>query len=91
MGSAQAEHVLVKMTVTSLDRTTKGTEVDDGVGRRTVNRKEYKTHETKVALLPEVTDAGGRLSTGLEDVEWEDAEVPLRRLADIFKWSDEEG
>jgi hypothetical protein len=69
MGSAQAEHVLVKMTVALLDRTAKGREVDGGAGRKSVYRREERTHETKVALLAEVTDAGGRFSAGLEDVE----------------------
>ena len=50
-----------------------------------------KTHETNVAQLRDVIDAGGRLSAGLDDVEWEDAEVPLSRLADVFKWWEEEG
>jgi hypothetical protein len=64
---------------------------DRGAGRKSVYRREEKTHETKVALLVEVTDGGGRLSTGLEEAEWEDPDAPLSRLADVPKYSDEEG
>ena len=46
-----------------------------------------KTHETRVALLTEVTDGGGRFSTGLEAVEWEDPEATLSRLEDVFRRS----
>jgi len=63
---------------------TKGTE-------RVIVYKRERTHETKVALLAEVTDWGGRLSVGLEEVEREDADAPLRRLVDVSVFSDEEG
>jgi hypothetical protein len=57
-----------------------------------VERVENKrTHETKVALLAEVTDGGGRFSTRPEEVEWEEPEAPLSRLEDVPKCSDEEG
>jgi len=62
-----------------------------GAGGKSVHRREKNTHETKVALLVEVTDAGGRVSTGLEEVEWEDADAPLSRLEDVPKCSYEEG
>jgi hypothetical protein len=87
MGSAQAEHILVIMTVASLERIARRTEEDGGgkgVERKSVYRE--NTHETKVALLVEVTDGGGRLSTGLEEVE--DAEAPLSRLEYVRKYSD---
>lgn len=76
MGSAQAEHVLRhgEGRIVRL-RTAKRTEEVEGGDRRAegenldkYNRKE-KTHETVVALLAEVTDVGGRLSAGPEEVE----------------------
>lgn len=74
--------------------TAKSTAVEGGgrgAGRKSIYWGKEKTHETKVALLADVTDGGGRLSTGLEEVECEDPEAPLSRLADIPKCSDEEG
>jgi len=62
-----------------------------GAGRQSAHWREENTHETKVALLVEVTDGGGRDSTGLEEVEWESAEAPLSRLEDVPKCSYEEG
>ena len=57
--------------------------------REKVSRREggKKTHETRVALLAEVTDVGGR-SAGLEEVEWEDPEAMLSRLEDVLRCSD---
>jgi hypothetical protein len=49
------------------------------------------THETKVALLVEVIEGGGRFSVGLEVDDIEDADAPLSRLADVPEWSDEDG
>ncbi len=52
-----------------------------GGRREKVSRHEgKKTHETREALLVEVTDGGGRVSTGLEEVEWEEPEAALCRL-----------
>jgi hypothetical protein len=63
-----------------------------GAGRKSVYGREEKTHETRVALLAEVTDGGGRLSTGLEEFEWEDPEAALSRLEDVLRCSNvEEG
>ena len=61
-----------------------------GAGRKSVNGRKEKTHETRVALLAEVTDRGGRLSAGLEVVECEDPEAALNRLEDIFRCSNVE-
>ena len=80
MGSAQAEHALVTMMVASLDRTAKA--------RRW---REEKIHETKVALLVEVTDRGGRFSAGLDDVGWGYTIDSLWRKADVPKCSGEKG
>jgi hypothetical protein len=79
----------------SLDRSAKCTgEVEreeESVEREGLCTSKKKTHETKVALLPEVTDRGGRLSTGLEEVDCEDIDAPLSRLVDVLEYSNEEG
>jgi hypothetical protein len=64
----------MKMTVTLLDglrraRRWRGGGGGKGAGRKSVYGREEKTHETRVALLAEVTDGGGRFSAGLEEVE----------------------
>ena len=37
-----------------------------------------------------MTDGGGRPSTGLEEVEWEDPEAALSRLEDVLRCSNVE-
>ena len=71
MGSAQAEHVLRKGDGQVIRHNREGTDTEERVGRvEKVERVENKkTHETKVALLAEVTDGGGRFSTRPEEVE----------------------
>jgi hypothetical protein len=71
----------VRRTSTEVERGRKG------VGKKSVYGREEKTHETRVALLAEVTDGGGR-SAGLEEVEWEDPEATLSRLEDVLRCSD---
>jgi len=67
MGSAQAEHVLRKGDGRVIRHSCEGTDTEVESGVESVENK--KTHETKVALLAEVTDGGGRFSTRPEEVE----------------------
>jgi hypothetical protein len=69
MGSAQAEHVLRKGDGRVIRHNCEGTDTDVERVERVERVENKRTHETKVALLAEVTDGGGRFSTRPEEVE----------------------
>lgn len=73
-------------------KSTEGGKRGQGNREKVSIREGKKTHETRVALLTELTDGGGRFSAGLEEVEWEDPEAMLSRLDEVPRCSDvEEG